>query len=326
VEDLTGHATAQADSRPDSEETQEVDRRGGVKARWWRLPKRARIAAAGYAVVAVFGIGTGVTRVVGASVSSALVVGALAAAPLVVALIGDRITGIKAFSVEIQLSEVTVPVVGDFSGTVMKSTEMGASAAPDLLASIGPLMRDRSKLLRINLREDNYWWSTRIFLVAALAEDYTEVEALIFVRSGKEQIFVGIASPRAIRARLAVRFPEYEVAYRKVRSESATPVIDYSTEVDEILTWRWQNAYNPTESAVKKIVSSNDLQDWLGSDLDTEDLPYGPLTARLRYRINSHDRRYAALTDHSRLAAVVDRNELAVRSTAAELERFNGAS
>jgi hypothetical protein len=326
VEDLTGHAAARADNRPDNEATREVERRGGVKARWWRLPKRARVAAAGYAVVVVFGIGTGVTRVVGASVSSALVVGALAAAPLVVALIGDRITGIKAFSVEITLSEVTVPIAGDFSGTVMTSAEMGGSAAPDLLASIGPLMRDRSKLLRINLREDNYWWSTRIFLVAALAEDYTEVEALIFVRAGMERIFVGIASPRAIRARLAVRFPDYEVAYRKVRSESAASVINYSTEVDEILTWRWQNAYTPTESAVKQIVSSNDLQDWLGIDLDTEALPYGPLTPLLRYRINSRDRHYAALTDHSRLVAVVDRNELAVRSTAADLERFSGGS
>jgi hypothetical protein len=196
-----------------------------ARIRWFRrpLPKRARVAAAGYAVVVIFGLGAGVARISGASVSVALVVGIVAAAPVVIALIGDRITGIKAFSVEISLIEVTVPVEGDFSGAVMTSAEMGGSVAPDLLASIEPLMENRSKLLRINLRDDNYWWSTRLFLVAALAEDYTAVEALIFVRSGDERILVGIASPRAVRTGISAVFPDYEKVYREVRTDSAVP-------------------------------------------------------------------------------------------------------
>jgi hypothetical protein len=84
--------------------------------------------------------------------------------------------------------------------------------------------------------------------------------------------------------------------------------------------WRWQGAFTPPESSVKLIVGSNDLRDWLGGDLDTEAEPYGPLTPVLRYRINSRRRRYAALTDGPRLVAVVDRDELALRSTGAELE------
>jgi hypothetical protein len=303
---------------------------------WFRrpLPKRARVAGAGYAVVVIFGLGAGVARISGASVSLALVVGIVAAAPLVIALIGDRITGIKAFSVEISLTEVTVPVEGDFSGAVMTSAEMGGSAAPDLLASIEPLMENRSKLLRINLRDDNYWWSTRLFLVAALAEDYTAVEALIFVRAGEERILVGLASPRAVRTGIGAVFPDYEKAYRKVRMDSVAPLPDGRREVNDILTWRWSDAFadpegliKVPENGIKVTVSSAQLRDWLRADLDTEAVPYGPLSPLLRYRINSRGRRYAAMTDRGQLVAVVDRDELAVRSTAAELEaRFKGRS
>ncbi len=293
------------------------------------MAKTVRVAAAGYAVVVVFGIAAGVARAVGTSAGSALVVGILAAAPLVIALIGERITGIKAFAVEISLAEVTVPIEGDFSGAVMTSAEMFGSAAPDLLTSIGPAMQNRSRLIRINLRGDDYWWSTRIFLVAALAADYTEVEALIFVRSGEERIFVGIASPRAVRARLAAKFPSYEAAYRTLRAESAAESADHGIEpdreVDQILTWRWRDALDQPEDDMKVVVSADDLREWLRGDLDTEALPYGPLTALLRYRINSRDRRYAALTDHLRLVAVVDRDELAIRSAAAELNARLGA-
>jgi Gamma-glutamyl cyclotransferase, AIG2-like len=300
--------------------------RGGMgqrrgKLTWPRrsLPRRVRIAAAGYAAVAVFGAGVAVARAVGASANTAVIVGALAAAPLVFALIGDRITGIKTPLVEISLSEVTVAIDGNFSGAVMKSAEIGLSAVGDLLTSIRPLMQERSKLLRINLRDDAYWWSTRLFLAAALADDYTDIEALIFVRSDEDQIFVGTATPRAVRAKLAVAFPKYEIAYRRARSKSAALKTDPEREVNEILTVLWAREM-PSEYAITKTVSSGNLRELLGRDLDTESFPYGPLTPVLRYRIISRALGFSALTDGSRLVDVVDRNELAIRSANAELE------
>jgi hypothetical protein len=47
--------------------------------------------------------------------SGALVAGAVAAAPIVVAFVGDRITGIKALSVEVSLAQITVPVQVDLT-------------------------------------------------------------------------------------------------------------------------------------------------------------------------------------------------------------------
>jgi hypothetical protein len=75
-----------------------------------RVPRPAKIAAAGYLTVAVFGIGADVAWLKGLGPTIALIVGAVVASPLALAFVGDRIAGIKAFSVEISLSEVTMPV------------------------------------------------------------------------------------------------------------------------------------------------------------------------------------------------------------------------
>ena len=300
-----------------------------VKRLYGAAPRRVRIAAAGYLVVLVFAAGTGIARLAGADLNPALIIGALVATPLLVSLLGDRITGVKAFSIEISLSDVSVPVErveGDFTGAVMEVVEMGGSAAPDLRDSIQSARAGRWKLLRVNLRSDDYWWSTRVFLVAALAMDYADIEALVFVRSREERIFVGIASPFSVRARLGAQFPDYEVAYRRVRSEVVSEGIqERDQEVNDILGWRWTAAFKPSESEVKQIVTTDDLKRWLTrDDLDDESLPYGPLNPLLRYRIATRPYRYSALTDGTRLVAIVDRDELARRTAVADLEQRLG--
>ena len=44
------------------------------------------------------------------------------------------------------------------------------------------------------------------------------MRALIFMRSGNQQVFLGIASPRAVRDRLIEIFPVYDGAYRDARA------------------------------------------------------------------------------------------------------------
>jgi hypothetical protein len=286
-----------------------------------RVPRPAKIAAAGYLIVAVFGIGADVARLRGVGPTIALIVGAVVASPLALAFVGDRIAGIKAFSLEISLSEVTMPVEGNFTGAIMATAEMGPSASPDLIQTFQSAMQGRAKVMRVNLRDNDYWWSTRVFLIAALAEDYTGVDALAFVRAGEDRIFVGIAAPHAVRKRLGSRFPDYEIAYRKVRAETvggASP--DPCREVQEILMWRWPQALQPSEQQIRLIVRADDLKMWLDGELDDESLPFGPLTSLLRYRITARSRRFAALTDKSRLVAIVDRDELARRASLVELE------
>ena len=292
----------------------------GTKQQITRWPRRVRVALAGYAVVVAFVIGTGLAQVAHADRTTALVIGILLAGPLVVALIGDRITGIKAFSVEIALSQVTVSVDSDLSGAVMTMAEMGPSGTPDLLNTLSAATQSRSRILRLNLRAEDYWWASRVFLAAALAADYTSVEALVFVRSGEQRVFVGIATPEALRTQIGLTFPQYESAYRKARFEVSQPPKPPEQEVTEILSWRWGSSL-PTESQDRVIVTRQNLKDWLGDQLDTDDFPDGPLSPLLRYRITSRRQRYAALTQNARLTDIVDREELARKTTLATLER-----
>jgi hypothetical protein len=322
---------------------------GGRRWRDWFGP-RLRVAAAGYVAVAVFCVAAGTALWLGSSIAVAAGVGALFAAPLVIALAGEHITGIKGFGVEISLEKVTVGIaaISPGSATVAMHTE-GAESVMDTqtwdahltaeyVAKAAPftsLMDERSQVVLINLRDDRYWSSTRIFLVAALTQDFTDVQALVFVRSGDQQVFVGIASPRAVRARLTEIFPAYELAYRHARAAasggwSEERVLHPVTEVTQMLEFRWQEALahlEQPESEIERFVGCGDIQEWLRGDLDTRSFFDGPLTTLRQYRILSHDRPYAALTgDRGRLDSVVSRDELAASLSMGYLERRLGGS
>lgn len=288
--------------------------------------RRMKIMAAGYVIVVVFGVVAIVAHWgFGASGSVALVAGVVAAAPIVVAFAGDRITGIKAFSVEISLAQVTVPVRVDLTQAVMAIAETGPSGSPELLATLRDAIRAQARLLRLNLHNDDYWWSTRVYLVAALAEDYTKVEQLIFVRGQEERLWVGMIDPATARERLAEAFPEYERNYRDVRNMAAaagdvnTP-LDKDAEITNILM-NWPSKFGWNEAQLKQIVTGDLVRHWLDPALDTEALPHGPLTPLLRYQVNLRPRRYTALTADGRLLAVVDKCELATRTTDELLRR-----
>lgn len=210
--------------------------------------RRVRILAAGYAVVGVFALVAVVARWgFGVPDSRALAAGGIAAVPIVVALMGDRITGIKAFSVEVSLAQITVPIQVDLTRAVMAIAEMGPSGSPELMATFWDAIRSQARLLRLNLREND-------------------------------------------------------------------------TEITTILM-DWPGKFGWNEDQAKQIVTSDLLRRWLGADLDTEALPHGPLTPLLRYQVNMRSHRYTALTTDGRLIAVVDKSELAARTTEAILDR-----
>jgi hypothetical protein len=291
--------------------------------------RRVRIMTAGYLIVAVFGVVAIVARWgFGVPGTGALVAGAVAAAPVVIALAGDRITGIKAFSVEISLAQITVRDHVDLTQAVMAIAEMGPSGSPSLLTTLQDTIRARARLLRLNLRNDDYWWSTRVYLVAALAMDYTKVEQLLFVRGQEERVWIGMIDPPTARDLLAQEFPEYERYYRDVRNLAAAAAdvsapLDRDAEIETILM-NWPGKFSWNEAQAKQIVTSDLVRQWLGANLDTEALPHGPLTQLLRYQVNLRPHRYTALTADGRLIAVVDRCKLATRTTDELLRRQLG--
>jgi hypothetical protein len=77
----------------------------------------------------------------------------------------------------------------------------------------------------------------------------------------------------------------------------------------------WPGKFSWNEVQAKQIVTSDLLRSWLGLYLDTEALPHGPLTPLLQYQVNLRRHRFTGLTTDGRLIAVVDKNELATRTT-----------
>jgi hypothetical protein len=293
----------------------------------------------------------------GAVASTALTVGILVAAPVVIALIGDRIASLKGFGLEVSLiKEATMPIAGDGSRVAGDLSKVGmkedlAASAPAFGEALGSsvdtdpgslsevfdrLIDEGSHLLRINLRDGNYWWSTRVFLVAALAQDYTEVRALVFVKG--DESFIGIGAPGAVRRELGAYFArdQYEATYTKARATALTEMGDLDNlrpsesavhEVNALLKG-WPNAWPPPmrEQHLMQKVSGKALREWLPASLDTRSVRDEPLNERLLYRILSHDRRYVALTDDSRLMRVIDRDELALQMATDVLEKTMAAA
>jgi hypothetical protein len=69
-----------------------------------------------------------------------------------------------------------------------------------------------SPLLKIDLRDGTYWWSTRLYALATLAAEFTSVEWLLFVDEGTR--YVGMVRPRDLTRALAAAQPELDGEYR----------------------------------------------------------------------------------------------------------------
>jgi hypothetical protein len=279
----------------------------------WRRP-RARIALAGYATLAVLGLGYLVARLLGATVTEGAIVGGLVAAPLLVALIGDRVRTVKAFSFELTLAEVAVEPDRDVALAVAQTASLGGSGPAQLQEPILQAMRrpEEARLVELDLGEGRSWKSRQLFLVAALLEDYTAVERIMLLADKR---YVGMASPGVLHRALAQRFPEFEATYRSQRAQGKPAAAE--TEFLRILT-SWAPPMPPPDV---EWVSPADAPRWLPLEtasisLEPSNRPAanGRLDPLLRFQINAIPQRYVPLLDGDRLH-IVDREELAARTT-----------
>lgn len=313
-------------------------------SRWYLLYPRICAGMVGYAVIALFAVGFGAVLCLKGTDAHALTAGLLLAAPIVIAIVGVRITGISAFGVEVTLSDLVAPVAGDYTpvgGSFSESfgqgprtpkddIEMTASGVDgqnnDLLGPFTELIEHRSKLLMLDLRNDRYWWASRLYLVAALADDFTDVEAIVFTHAEDARLFVGIASPQVVRKHLAraAKPQKYTTAYRRAR-RAAAQCGDHPDLLAGILAHWPEKAvnYGIEGRSPSPLVGGRELRRWLGANLDTGSVSAGPLTPLKQYQVISHRRRYVAITEEGRLAQVINRDDMAL---AARLDRKVGTA
>lgn len=332
-----------------------------LSARWRRWTRgaldsrRVRLAIAAYLVTVVFGVGYVVARLlaVGESplVAVAVAVGAglVLALPLAIAFVGDRVNTVKFPGGEVVLTAAAQVTVA----TTIPSDELNPSGAlvssvldPDSRSGLALQLRKLieapgAALLEVDLRDGDYWWPTRLYLLAALLKDYTDVRRLVFVQAGAAREYIGMAKPSAVCRRVELAMPGLHAAYVDARQQAVADVIAGQAlpmpfgaptppmpaqpvapvvndpQIVEFTAAKWPMAVSRYrhvgEGAIVQRVDRSWLVATMGDDLQWSAVrvdggPSGPL---MQYRLITTVDEFIALVIDGRLEGVVGRCRLA---------------
>lgn len=293
----------------------------------WR--RKAATALAAYAVVGVFGVAFLFVRLVwtDASDRTALIVATFASAPLAVALIWERLGAIKMFGVEVTLSDVAVPV--DQSLATALSQQQYFSGAVAIFQLIERAIQNPAlELVEINLRSTPYWWSTRLFLQAALVEDFSTVRRLVFVTNDEERRYVGMATPTTVKKALAQQTPGLLRLYQRIRDNNPAQTSGQS-EVQRIVeSWSASQFFvgerSTTEDQAMTRVTAEILVRWVPVEREAVEWDQPLDSAFLQYLVLERGTHFVALTRNGRLERVVNADTLARRMASRVLQaRFH---
>jgi hypothetical protein len=149
---------------------------------------------------------------------------------------------------------------------------------------------------------------TRLYLIAALAQEYGATRELVFVDA--ERHFLAMASPTEVRSRLAQRWPILEMAYAAFRNDVPT------LEAVEQNLQRYPRAFSASlgkeEESAKEVVTAWQLERELGLARDAEIVNLGDKgQIFLQREILGRHTPFVALVRAGRLEGLVERDELA---------------
>ena len=245
-------------------------------------------------------------------------VGVLLAAPLAVAFLWDRLRTVKVLGIEIVLSEVTVdvPPLGNPALEDAIADKQYFSDEPAILEQISQAVQAPDKqILEINLRSKPYWWSTRLYLQAALLRDHSQVSHLVFVEGDAERRYVGITRTRHLCEALAEIMPCLETIYRRLGSQNLS--------VDNLIQqWVAELFDGQPEIDAKTRISSEELRTILGNLLETSAVEYNEQQkSEAYYQILAQGGRFVAMVNQGRLERIVDADTVARQLSLNALER-----
>jgi hypothetical protein len=172
----------------------------------------------------------------------------------------------------------------------------------------------------VNLGKGESWWSTRLYLLASLAVDFTQIRRIVFVDA--DERFIGMASPLSVkRALWAAHWrlrPLYQEGLHGADPESGI--------VAAIMNFRQQLQHaGIPEPELKTFVTVDQLKEWLRSDLEQGAISTGveaEQNAFLAYQVIKESSDFVAVVQPAaQLLGVIDRLELSARIARTELER-----
>lgn len=196
---------------------------------------------------------------------------------------------------------------------MLRAQELGSSYMMNIKDKLGLLSEVPFVELQIG---PTPWWNTRLYLVAALAQEFGRTRGFVFVDSDGK--FLLMASPSEICYRLALRWPAIGQGYAKFRREVT------ATEKMEDEIWRYSQfvgeAFGADEQVAKKCLTARDLEYELGIARDAEVVDVREKGQRfLQREVLGRQTRFAALVRDHHLEGLVDRELLAQRVAQAAL-------
>lgn len=192
--------------------------------------------------------------------------------------------------------------------------KFGSTLTPEIIEKIKGAMDDAagSRVIEIHLGSGRTWWSTRLFLLAALAESFTDIQSLMFV--GGKGSFIGMATPKAVRNAMARQDARLEEAYRR-SLPSPDLYVDQPGEAVVHTAQNFRNYLEQAEEALKVWMTKKYLTEVLGDELSTIridlDANRPPDTATLLTEVLNKDTDMVAVFQRGGPPRVMDRLGLA---------------
>ena len=205
---------------------------------------------------------------------------------------------------------------------------------PSYIKTVLPILEEtisqkpQAKLLTLNIDSGPEWWSTRVFLVAALLEQFTEIQWIVFVENcgGPDDCFIGFATPQAVRRAFAAKYKSLALP-RALDDPSpldlegvyqSTPApVTLQTAGENFVMWFVQTGRIPEDQQKKKITKDR-LRRWLGTALERNYVEWhdGPPPEWMLKKILNQREPIVALVQCGRLKLIVDRDDLTAKLTA----------
>jgi hypothetical protein len=253
------------------------------------------------------------------NVTERFVVSVIVVAPVILGLLWDRLKGLKIGEIEVVLEQASPTINIELASAIQKSQ---GSQTIDLVNVIASAIAQADlKLVEVNLRCRPYWWTTRLFLLAALTQEYTNVQRLVFVKHDALRLFVGIATPASVRRVLGERFPPLETAFTTLFGNAGPHTAETKQQEVQTIGFGWPSQLFLRDGAFiqeiefREKISVRTLCEWLGPELQTETRQWsgGPPGTRLYAKILASESPFVPLLIGPRLAKVVDRGQLVER-------------
>lgn len=196
------------------------------------------------------------------------------------------------------------------------------SYVPYLVSRLSTL--GSAKLVKIDLRDDRHWWSTRLFAMATLLHTYSNVEWLLFLENGTD--FVGMIRPGELRKGLLDVQPDLDNPARMgvpPDIPAGTPFENRAGLMLEAMVAGFR-AYPGDEVALKVVVDSAWLKAHVPGLLTSSVERAGDFDPLATYELLRQPTPFVAITDRGRLVKVVDRIGVATELATTVVERRIG--